>query len=224
MQSVFKNSIALSAGFEYEIITLRPVVGDLLPDKESTPFYNGYLLMNLDRYDDVNYPSIGSRFCGLYKLVNTPDSRPVHFFSFRYEKAVRIFNRFTLLPSIFGGFSSADTANSVYQFYVGGMNQLYNKGLVSFVGLDFMQVTNRVVTGIGLNFQYNFWKNNYIVLKANAGSTAWTIANMFNKDSGLLGFGITLGNNSVIGPIEITLMASNAHRDLLSYINIGYWF
>jgi len=99
------------------------------------------------------------------------------------KKQCHITKRFTLLPALFGGFTNADSTNSVYQFYVGGMNQLYNKGLVSFVGLDFMQVNDRVVAGIGLNFQYNFWRNNYIVFKANAGSTAWTPADMFIKES-----------------------------------------
>jgi NTE family protein len=223
-QSIFKNSFAVGGGFEYEIINLKPVVGDLLPEKESNRFYNGYFFMNVDRYDDVSYPTAGSRFYALYKLVNARNIRPVHFISFRYEKAVHLANRFTLIPSVFGGYSSADTITPVYQFYVGGMNQLYSKGLVSFIGLDFMQVNNRVVTGIGLNIQYNIWRNNYIVLKANSGSTAWTPDTLFKRGSGLLGFGITIGNNSVIGPIEITFMASNAHHDLLSYINIGYWF
>ena len=223
-QSIIKNSFALGGGFEYEIVNLKTVVGELLPDKESTRFYNGYFFMNIDRYDDISYPTAGGRFYALYKLVNARNIRPVHFISLHYEKAVHLAKRFTLIPSVFGGYSSADTNTVVYQFYVGGMNQLYNKGLVSFVGLDFMQVNNRVVTMIGLNLQYNFWRNNYIVFKVNAGNTAWTASNLLKRGSGLLGFGITIGNNSVIGPIEITLMASNAHHNLLPFFNIGYWF
>jgi len=50
------------------------------------------------------------------------------------------------------------------------------------------------------------------------------LGEIFTRGSGLFGFGVTIGNNSMIGPIEFTLMASNAHHDLLSYFNIGYWF
>ena len=223
-QSIFRNSFAIGGGFEYEFVNLRPVVGDILPESESNQFYNGYFFMNLDRYDDVSYPSGGSRFHGLYKLVNAADIPSVHFIRLCFEKAVPVVKRLTLIPSFFGGYSSADTATSVYQFFLGGMNQLYNKGLLPFVGLDFMQINNRVMAGIGINLQYNIWRNNYIVLKANTGSTAWIVKDLFKRGSGLLGFGITIGNNSIIGPIEFTLMASNAHHDLLSYFNIGYWF
>jgi NTE family protein len=112
----------------------------------------------------------------------------------------------------------------MYQFYLGGMNQMHSKGLLPFTGLDFMQINSKVITGIGANFQVNFWRNNYAVIRINAGSSAWSHADLFQTGTGLLGFGITLGNNSIIGPIEITLMASNVHHDLLSYFNIGYWF
>ncbi len=223
-QSIFKHAIALGGGFEYEFVNLKPLVGDILPKKESNRFYNGYFFLNIDRFDDVSYPYKGDRLHGIYKLVNEADAPSVHFVRFRYEKALRVAKKFALLPSLFGGFTSADTINSVYQLYLGGMNQMFNKGLLPFTGLDFMQVSNRIMTGIGFNVQYNIWRNNYIVLKANAASTAWTPADLFSRGSGLLGFGITIGNNSMIGPIEFTVMASNAHRDLLTYFNIGYWF
>ncbi|MBN2761685.1 MAG: hypothetical protein JXR41_01245, partial [Bacteroidales bacterium] len=223
-QSVFKNSFAIGGGFEYEFVTLKPVVGDLLPEKESYRYYNGYLFMNLDRYDDPSYPSKGSRLNAIYKLVNADDIHSVHFIHFGYEKAVSLHRRFTLIPSLFGGYSSADTTALIYQLYLGGMNRLNHKGLLPFTGLDYMQVNNRIMAGIGLNLQFNIWRNNYVVFKANAGSTALIPGDLFTRGSELFGFGITIGNNSIIGPIELTIMASNAHHDLLSYFNIGYWF
>ncbi len=223
-QSIFRHSFAIGGGFEYEFVNLKPLVGDVLPEKESNRYYNGFFFMNLDQYDDISYPSKGSRFHGIYKLVNAADISSVHFFHFRYEKAIPVEKRFTLIPSVFGGYTSADSTTSAYLLYVGGMNQMIHKGLLPFVGLDFMQINNRIMSGIGLNLQYNIWRNNYIVLKANAGSTAWMLGEIFTRGSGLFGFGVTIGNNSMIGPIEFTLMASNAHHDLLSYFNIGYWF
>jgi NTE family protein len=223
-QSIIRNSFSIGGGFEYEYVNLKPLVGDVLPEKESNRYYNGYFFMNLDRFDDVSYPSTGARFHAVYKLVNANNISSVHFFRLCYEKALPVAKRLTLIPSFFGGYSSADTTASVYQLYLGGMNQMVNKGLLPFVGLDFMQINNRVMAGAGFHVQYNFWRNNYVVLKAHAGKTAWMPTDLLSRDNGLLGFGITIGNNSIIGPIEITFMASNAHHDLLSYFNIGYWF
>ncbi|MBP1669713.1 MAG: hypothetical protein H6Q21_2079 [Bacteroidetes bacterium] len=223
-QSIFKNSFALGGGLEFEFENFNPLVGEALPESESNRFYNGFLFLNIDHYDDISYPTKGSRLYCKYKLIYAEDLPFDHFLRFQYEKAVPIVKRITFLPSFFAGYSSADSTASMYQFYMGGMNRLQISGLLPFVGLDFMQVNNRVVTGIGANLQYNFWRKNYAVFRINAGSSAWDLTNLFMQGTGMLGFGITVGNNSIIGPIEITLMASNLHHDLLSYINIGYWF
>lgn len=223
-QSIFKNSFAIGGGFEFEFANLNPLVGEALPESESDRFYNGFLFMNVDRYDDISYPTRGSRLYCKYKLIYAEDLPFDHFLRFQYEKAVPIVKRITFLPSFFAGYSSADSTESMNQFYMGGMNRLHINGLLPFVGLDFMQVNDRVVAGIGANLQYNFWRKNYAVFRINAGSSAWDFGNLFTQGTGLLGFGITVGNNSIIGPVEITLMASNVHHDLLSYINIGYWF
>jgi len=87
-----------------------------------------------------------------------------------------------------------------------------------------MQVTNRNVAGAGINIQYNLWKNNYVTLCFRAASTSWDFYKLFEKNSGIYGLGLTFGNNSIIGPIEITFMGSNLHKDLFTYFNIGYWF
>jgi NTE family protein len=223
-QSIFKNSFAVGGGLEYDFVNLKPVVGDVLPESESDRFYNGFFFLNIDRYDDISYPTRGSSLYGVYKLIYAEELPFRHFVRFQYEKAVPIVKRITFLPSFFAGYSSADSAQSMIQFYLGGMNQLHNKGLLPFVGLDFMQINSRFFAGIGANLQVNFWRKNYAVLRINAGSSSWIHSDLFQPGTGLLGFGITLGNKSMIGPIEITLMASNVHHDLLSYFNIGYWF
>jgi NTE family protein len=223
-QSIFKNSFAIGGGLEFEFVNQKPVVGEVLPESKSNRFYNGFAFLNVDRYDDISYPARGSRLYCMYKLIYAEHLPFDHFFRFQYETAIPLVKRLTFLPSFFAGYSTADSTESAYQFYLGGMNRVYYKGLIPFTGLDFMQVNNRVVAGMGANLQLNFWRNNYAVLRVNAGSTAWDAGDLFMPGTGLLGFGITLGNNSIIGPIEITLMASNMHNDIFAYFNIGYWF
>ena len=75
-----------------------------------------------------------------------------------------------------------------------------------------------------MNLQYNFWKKNYMVFRVNAGFTSWDLKNLLEKENGILGFGLSVGNNSLIGPIEVTFMGSNLHREPMAYLNIGYWF
>ena len=223
-QSIFSNSYSLGLGVEFENQVIKPVISEVIDETQSDQYYNAYGFIHLDTYDDLFFPEIGSRFNAMYKLIYNPSISPAHFLIYRYEQAIKISKKITLIPSIFGGFTSVDSATTAYQFHLGGLNQFYRLGQISFTGLHFMQVTDRNIVAAGLNFQYNFWRNNYIVFRANAGVTAWDIRNLPEKENGILGFGVSVGNNSLIGPIEITFMGSNLHREPMVYFNIGYWF
>jgi NTE family protein len=223
-QSIFSNSYSLGLGVEFENQVIKPVVSDVADETRTDQYYNAYGFIHLDTYDDLFYPEIGSRFNAMYKLIYNPSIVPAHFLMYRYEQAVKISKRITIVPSLFGGFTSADSATTAYQFYLGGLNQFYRLGQIPFTGLNFMQVTDRNIAAAGLNFQYNFWRKNYIVFRVNAGVTSWDIRNLPEKENGILGFGLSVGNNSLIGPVEITFMGSNLHREPMAYLNIGYWF
>ncbi len=224
-QSAFMNSVALGGGAEFEYVYLKPLVGEIMQEKETGSFINGFFFIDIDRYNDPSYPTNhAGRSFTMYKLINASGTKPIHFLNFSYEQSVPLTKKTVLKPAVFAAYSSADTNIWIYQLYMGGMNRMRNKGLIPFTGLDFMQVNNRVIAGVGLNFQYNFWRNNFVVLRANAASAAWTYNDLFQDKNNLLGFGITVGNNSIIGPIEITFMLSNAHKNLLTHFNIGYWF
>jgi NTE family protein len=112
----------------------------------------------------------------------------------------------------------------IYQFYLGGLNRAQRKGILPFAGLDFMEQSGRNAFALGLDLQYNFWKSNYLVLRSNIGNISWELEDILIFESAFTGFGITLGNMSLIGPIEFTLMRSSLRNDFLFYINIGYYF
>jgi NTE family protein len=224
LQSIFRNSYSMGLGVEFENQVIKPVISDIILETQTDQFYNAYGFIHLDTYDNLYYPRIGSRFNALYKFIYNPDNPSIHFLTYRYEQAIRINKRITLIPAVFGGITTADSATASYQLHLGGMNQFYRQSQIPFTGLSFMQVSDRNVIAAGLNLQVNFWKNNYIVLRANAGAASWELKNLAEKDNGILGFGISLGNNNLIGPIEVTFMGSNLHRKPMGYLNIGYWF
>jgi NTE family protein len=223
-QSIIRNSYSMGIGAEFEHQVIKPIISDIIIKTSSDQFYNAYGFIHLDSYDNLYYPKIGSRFNALYKFVYNPNISPIHFLTYRYEQAIRISKKITLIPSVFGGITTADSATTSYQLHLGGMTQFYRQSQIPFTGLSFMQVSDRNVIAAGLNLQINFWKRNYIVLRANAGVTSWELKNLPEKESGILGFGVSVGNNNLIGPVEITFMGSNLHREPMGYLNIGYWF
>jgi NTE family protein len=223
-RSIIGKSYAFGFGGEFEWIMLRPNTGEIIPGKQSDSYYNLLGYINLDTYDNRFFPTAGIRFNTLYKFINDQDLKTSHFLRLEFEQATRLGDRFTLLPRAYGGISTADSSLRIYQFHLGGLNRTQRKGILPFAGLDFMERSGRNAVALGLDLQYNFWKSNYLVLRTNVGITSWELEDILLFESAFSGFGLTLGNMSLIGPIELTLMRSNLRNDFLFYINIGYYF
>jgi NTE family protein len=223
-RSIIGKSYDFGFGGEVERITLRPDVGDVIAGKEAGNYYNLLAYVDLDTYDNRFFPTAGTRFNALYKFINDQNLVHSHFLRLDFEQAARLSKRFTLLPRAYGGFTSADSSLQVYHFYLGGLNRSQRKGLLPFAGLDFMEKSGRNAFVLGLDLQYNFWRSNYLVLRTNTGITSWDPEDLLLFESAFSGFGLTLGNMSLIGPVEFTLMRSNLRAETLFYINIGYYF
>jgi NTE family protein len=224
IQSIIWNSYSFGAGGEYERIILRPEIGEPIPGRQVDDYYNLLALINLDTYDNRFFPGKGTRLEGLYKYIKSPGNAPAWFIRFNLEQAAGMGRRFTLIPRAYGGATSADSSLGVYQFYLGGLNRTVRKGLLPFVGLDFMERYGRNVVAVGLDLQYNFWRSNYLVFRANAANTSYRLEDFPGFDNIFSGYGLTLGNLSLIGPIELSLMRPGYRRGLIFYVNIGYYF
>src|SRR4030042_621382 len=121
-QSIFSNSYSLGLGVEFENQVIKPVISDVIDETQSDQYYNAYGFIHLDTYDDLFFPEIGSRFNAMYKLIYNPSISPAHFLMYRYEQAVKLSKKITIIPSLFGGFTSVDSATTAYQFHLGGLN------------------------------------------------------------------------------------------------------
>jgi NTE family protein len=223
-QSIINNSYSFGIGGEFERIVLKSKVGIPIPDKQTDQYYNLLAFMNLDTYDNRFYPRKGTRFESFCKFITSPASPPAWFLRFEFEQVAGIGRNFALIPRVYGGSTTADSSLRVYNFYMGGLNRTSRKGLMPFVGLDFMERSGRNVLAFGLDLQYNFWKSNYLVFRANAANITENLEDLFLFEYPFSGFGLTLGNLSLIGPVEITLMRPNYRKELIFYVNIGYYF
>jgi NTE family protein len=112
-----------------------------------------------------------------------------------------------------------------YQFFIGGQSHMkYFDNIISFDGLKFTQLYgNHIVLG-KISWQYNFYKNIYAIAKLNGGYIANSYDTWFTDDNFVLGCGLTLGMETMAGPIEFSLMGSNRCSNLIGFFNVGYWF
>lgn len=112
-----------------------------------------------------------------------------------------------------------------YQFFVGGQSKMnYFDNITSFEGMRFTQIYGDYMAMAKLSWQYNFYKKLYAIATVNGGYLSNNYDKWFSSDNFSFGCGVTLGMETIAGPIEISLMGSNHTSGLIGFINVGYWF
>ena len=114
---------------------------------------------------------------------------------------------------------------TVYKFFLGGQSYMkYFDNIISFDGLKFTQLYGNHIALGKISWQYNFYKNVYVIAKLNGGYIANSYDAWFVDDNFLLGCGLTLGLETMAGPVEFSVMGSNRCSGLVGFFNLGYWF
>lgn len=112
-----------------------------------------------------------------------------------------------------------------YQFFVGGQSKMrYFDNIVAFTGFNFIeQIVDQIVVG-KMAWQWNFYKNLYSTVNFDYGYMSDVYDEWFNSTSFVAGAGLTLGVDTVIGPVEVSVMGSNTNSNPVGFINVGFWF
>ncbi len=112
-----------------------------------------------------------------------------------------------------------------YQFMIGGQSKMkYYDNIMTFTGLNF---TEKVVDHIAIgrvSWQWRFYKNLYSTVSFDCGYMNDVYDEWFDDSSFVAGAGLTLGVDTMIGPIEVSLMGSNINSGPVGFINVGFWF
>jgi len=233
LQTIYSNTFVLGIGVEKEHSTIRPDVGvqDGGRIKAESTNYLGYIRVDtLDRY---YYPRSGFSFYGRAKLVTdharikeNTEFDPFYKFSVSIGALIPFHRRISLATWINGGSIVSKTDQEIpknHWFYLGGI-YTYNREYLPFPGLRFMEVSGMKAVVASAGLQFEPLSNIFIILRGNAGKAADVFRDLFSKKDMLYGYGLTLGYNSLIGPIELSLMRGGVKNKFIFYVNIGYRF
>jgi NTE family protein len=112
------------------------------------------------------------------------------------------------------------------RYAVGGVNDVI-RNQVTFVGLSESEVKTGSIASAGLGLQYKLAKKIFLTGRFNAALYDFhgvEINNISAKNNLLTGYGLTFGYDSLIGPIEFTLMNCDQDSKVRTNINIGFGF
>lgn len=225
----FSNNIVVGGGIMGDYAKISNRIGKTTFPVSDYLYSNFHLFHKIDSYDKSIYPSRGiqlySKLTYIKGLSDNINSEKGFFQgSIRYSHAASLSKRFTVTNSLFAGYTSVDTIPVHYNFFMGGLGGTSMRGLVPFVGLKYMQLIGSKAWAAGTELRYEAWANNYFALKANIAKASFIGKDLIKPEKITFGGGISYGYGSVIGPIDITFMASNSINGLAGFINIGYWF
>jgi NTE family protein len=231
-QWTFKNTMRFRAGMIFENINIRSNFSDDFLEG-ANPFLVGFLNWSIDSYNKNQFATRGNKLNitiknvhPLFDLSGSDITKNSLIFSLRYDKYIPVNEKHTFKPGIMAGLTINDhLPPPQHYFLVGGQSHInYFDAFVPFTGLRFIENAGLYVITGNFAWQYNFFSSLYITAKWDLGFVTETIDDLLDKPKLLSGFGLTLGYESAIGPVEFSVMGSNINKGMTNFINIGYWF
>jgi NTE family protein len=224
-------SFGLGSKLEYFNINSEFTSPDLLDARDEDYYFTYYAFLNLDSHDKAYYPKKGISLYGEYKLVTNNGwkldgmNRPASVAYLKFQKAISMSSAFTVYPKFYGRVVWGKNIPGFFMSYTGGIDQTdYFDIQMPFVGLERMEISSTNSFVFRTDFQYELFRNNYLILKMNAGKLVDDVNDALTRGEWIKGIGLTYSYNSLIGPIEFSLMYSDKKNEISNYVSLGFWF
>ena len=230
--TLINDRLLLAYGYSQKFNKLSQDVGrDVYRALEYDETYGSlFFSLTVDSLDKSDYPTKGVKSDFLYLWGGTIASENVDFYgpSYILEGYYPLNDKFTLYSSFSGGSVKGEDVLPTEYFKIGGIrNDVHNKEF-SFYGFNSQRKLADEFLAGQLGVQYRMYSNLYLIFKTNmatysAAPIQFTNENEMWSDKET-GFGMTIGVDSPLGPLELTLMQDTDNRDLLTQFNMGYIF
>jgi len=229
-QAIFADIFRISLGASLEHFHFGTMIGlqDVTELQDGT-FYNYFVKIKLDELDKPYFPTKGWALDGSFKLVtdngwNYSGGSAVALLGLTVKGAKRISDRLTILPSFYAQFTLASTTPVYYRSYVGGFQRTNYFGVyIPFAGLRRMELSADQVSLIRLDLRLRLWQKVFVSLNPNIGMYGDSIS-PFLDGNFMVGGGLSVAYDSMVGPIEFNLSTSNLNNKLTAFFSLGYCF
>ncbi|MDD4847912.1 MAG: patatin-like phospholipase family protein [Bacteroidales bacterium] len=229
VKSIYKSFIELELGAQLEYSGLHAVT-TYFPIKDiNSVSINGVFAARLDTRNTLHFPVKGSYFDLNVKAIQSLSKASSHLYwfgSFDFNTSFRFSKLFSLRPNVTGVVASTGwemAPHPQYKALMGGCSKYSMiSGAIPFIGLNNLQRSGNIGYRVGLDAQFNVYKNkHFVVASFNAGDIEDDFKEIVNVTDMILGCGLTYSYNSFIGPISITVMGGN-NLDFGAFFNLGF--
>ncbi|MBK8882279.1 MAG: patatin-like phospholipase family protein [Bacteroidales bacterium] len=227
-QAVVSDILRLSLGTSVEYFHFGNVIGFVDSSSiKNDAFINYFLRGTLDQFDNSNFPHNGWTMNGILKIVTDngwsyKGHSPFAMLGINMKFAKELSNRVVLLPSFNSHISLTSAAPVYYRSYIGGFQKTnYFGNYMPFAGLRRMEISADNIGFASLDLRIRMWEKIYTTFISNIG----VYNNSLKPDPNfMIGGGISVAYDSVVGPVELILSTSNINHNLTPYFSLGFSF
>ncbi|PVX51733.1 NTE family protein [Balneicella halophila] len=228
-QMILWDNYSAGVGIRKEYVDYKDVthMNTILSERTGNDWYtHHYAFISLDILDDPSYPTRGIRFDGEANYISNGAGETGTVLYANLKRAYSIGKKFSTIVNLYGRTILDNQLSPIYKNYWGGINDTkYLTKHIPFVGANWVQGYNDMMAVARIDFRYRLFKNNYLVLAGNYGRYSDDIDNFFSSiPENIWGGGITYSYDSIVGPIEATIMHSTEVSKPILHVSIGYNF
>lgn len=227
-QMILWDSYSAGIGIRKEYIDIDNGLSNstIIPPSSNGWYTHHYAFISLNTLNNFSYPTEGLRFDAEAKYISNGQGNTGTVLYANFKKAFSLSKKFTTTLNVYGRAIIDNQLGLIYKNYWGGINNTqYLDRHIPFMGANWIQGTNNAMGVARTDFRYELFRNNYIILTGNYGRYSEDIDNFFGEvPEDIWGAGISYSYNSIIGPIDFTIMHSTAVNKPIINISIGYEF
>lgn len=230
--NVWLRNVRFGLGVRYELYDyskfLHQEGGELFNDRNKH-FFSYYANLHYDTYDKAYFPSKGVRMHGSYTLYTDNFTEynghtPFSAISGAIEGVIRMTNRFSILPNIYGRFLvGKDIPLAKMNIMGGDIMEQYLADQLPFLGTTHVELMNNSLLIGSLKLRQRMGAIHYLTLSGNYALSSHKIKGLLKEDT-MFGCSVGYGMDSMFGPLEASLNYANHSNKVNLYINLGYKF
>ncbi|WP_313579287.1 patatin-like phospholipase family protein [Chishuiella sp.] len=231
VQSTIKEKFAIGIGLEHQYTNV--FTNNYLEDNKEISsktegfFWKGYGYIKADNRNNANYARSGVKFDGTFKYIfdsNIDNFETNYLLEGNLEANFPLNNflsyRFT---ANFGTFFNGNVTTP-QKFYLGGYTEQHFLNYTKFYGLPFGSAIGDNKLIFGSQIQAKVLRNHYTSLFINVANITDRFEQLSLTDYKYLGYGVTYGYDSPLGPINFIWSYSPYTKKGLFNLSLGYWF
>ncbi len=230
LQSTFKDAYAIGGGVQLEGVDISQNLSVLEEDNLNSDYINYYGFIDFDSFNKTNFPSRGFKFSAMARIIAPQENLssfyvPSSVVDATYSQVIPVSSSLNIIATVFGGSVIGKDVEYPYNIFFGSMGRNYINYIKPFVGYRYMELQGRSGAYFKLDVNYQFLRNHYLIAKGNVGKLEETsFGELFGTDILLDGYSLGYSYDSPLGPLEFHLSGSTNHRDIYTYLSLGFWF